>query len=75
VIWLRPGLDLEDLLNRLDKIAVACWASAAVAEADRPRRTPHVRERPVAVQRADRPCPRSWRCEIPALGTLVAALK
>ena len=31
-IWLRPGLSLEDLTNRLDKIAVACWASTAVAE-------------------------------------------
>ena len=32
-IWLRPGLAIDDLLNRLDKIAVACWATAAVAEA------------------------------------------
>jgi hypothetical protein len=32
-IWLRPGLSLDDLLARLDKIAVACWATAAVAEA------------------------------------------
>ena len=32
-IWLRPGLALEDLLERLDKIAVACWASSALAEA------------------------------------------
>jgi len=32
-IWLRPGLDLNDLLQRLDKIAVACWASTALAEA------------------------------------------
>ena len=32
-IWLRPGLSLDDLTDRLDKIAVACWASAAVAEA------------------------------------------
>jgi hypothetical protein len=32
-IWLRPGLDLDNLLDRLDKIAVACWATAAVAEA------------------------------------------
>jgi hypothetical protein len=31
-IWLRPGLALDDLLDRLDKIAVACWATAAVAE-------------------------------------------
>jgi hypothetical protein len=26
-IWLRPGLSLGDLESRLDKIAVACWAS------------------------------------------------
>ena len=32
-IWLRPGLSLDDLLGRLDKIAVACWATAATAEA------------------------------------------
>jgi hypothetical protein len=32
-IWLRPGLSLDDLLTRLDKIAVACWASTALAEA------------------------------------------
>ena len=32
-IWLRPGLSLDDLLDRLDKIAVTCWATAALAEA------------------------------------------
>ena len=32
-IWLRPGLAIDDLLDRLDKIAVACWATAAIAEA------------------------------------------
>ena len=32
-IWLRPGLALEEMQDRLDKIAVACWASTAVAEA------------------------------------------
>ena len=31
-IWLRPGLSLADLLGDLDKIAVACWATAALAE-------------------------------------------
>ena len=31
-IWLRPGLSLDDLQNRLDKIAVACWATTALAE-------------------------------------------
>jgi hypothetical protein len=29
----RPGLSMDDLQNRLDKIAVACWASTALAEA------------------------------------------
>ena len=32
-IWLRPGLSLDDLQDRLDKIAVACWATTALAEA------------------------------------------
>jgi hypothetical protein len=31
-IWLRPGLALADLQTRLDQIAVACWATAALAE-------------------------------------------
>ena len=31
-IWLRPGLALADLQNRLDLIAVACWADTAIAE-------------------------------------------
>ena len=31
-IWLRPGLALDDIQNRLDQIAVACWADAAVVE-------------------------------------------
>ena len=31
-IWLRPGLSLDDLQNRLDQIAVACWANTALAE-------------------------------------------
>src|SRR5436190_14892035 len=31
-IWLRPGLSLDDLQDRLDKIAVACWATTALAE-------------------------------------------
>jgi hypothetical protein len=26
-IWLRPGLALSDLENKLDKLAVACWAN------------------------------------------------
>ena len=32
-VWLRPGLALDDLLDEINKIAVACWASSAVAEA------------------------------------------
>jgi hypothetical protein len=32
-IWLRPGLDLDAIQQRLELIAVACWASAATAEA------------------------------------------
>ena len=31
-IWLRPGLALDDIQARTDKIAVACWADTAVAE-------------------------------------------
>jgi hypothetical protein len=31
-IWLRPGLSLADLQNRLDEIAVACWATTALAD-------------------------------------------
>ena len=42
-IWLRPGLSLDDLLNRLDKIAVACWATAATAEAASPANAAFVR--------------------------------
>ena len=32
-LWLRPGIALEDIQDRADLIAVACWASTAVAEA------------------------------------------
>jgi hypothetical protein len=31
-IWLRPGLSLEDLQSRLDRIAPACWADRATVE-------------------------------------------
>jgi hypothetical protein len=31
-IWLRPGLALKDLQDRLDQIAVTCWGSAATVE-------------------------------------------
>ncbi len=32
-IWLRPGLAIKDLQDRLDQIAVTCWGSAATVEA------------------------------------------
>jgi hypothetical protein len=31
-VWLRTGLSLADLQSRLEKIAVACWASSVQAE-------------------------------------------
>jgi hypothetical protein len=31
-VWLRPGLSLSDLETRLDKIAVACWASTVIVD-------------------------------------------
>jgi hypothetical protein len=31
-IWLRPGLSVDDLQSRLDKIAPACWADTATIE-------------------------------------------
>jgi hypothetical protein len=31
-IWLRPGLSLDSLQERLDKIAPACWADTATVE-------------------------------------------
>jgi hypothetical protein len=49
-IWLRPGLSLNDLLDRLDKIAVACWATAAVAETASPSNAAFVR---VDIKRRD----------------------
>ncbi len=32
-VWLRPGLALSDLQERLDLIAVACWSASVTAEA------------------------------------------
>ena len=32
-VWLRPGLALSDLQDRLDLIAVACWSASVTAEA------------------------------------------
>jgi hypothetical protein len=31
-IWLRPGLAMDNIMDQLDKIAVACWAANATAE-------------------------------------------
>jgi hypothetical protein len=42
-IWLRPGLALEDIQNRLDLIAVACWATSATAEAASPANSARIR--------------------------------
>ena len=32
-LWLRPGLSLDDIQSRTDKIAVACWADTVIADA------------------------------------------
>jgi ABC-type multidrug transport system fused ATPase/permease subunit len=42
-IWLRPGLALDDIQERLDLIAVACWASSATVEAASERNSAHIR--------------------------------
>jgi hypothetical protein len=42
-IWLRPGLALDDIQSRADKIAVACWADTAVAEAASQSNSAYVR--------------------------------
>jgi hypothetical protein len=42
-IWLRPGLSLGDLESRLDKIAVACWASTVTVEKASDSNSAHVR--------------------------------
>jgi hypothetical protein len=42
-IWLRPGLALDDIQTRADKIAVACWADIAIAEAASPSNSALVR--------------------------------
>ena len=53
-IWLRPGLSLDDLQNRLDKIAVACWASTALAETASRSNAAFVRHGYQAPRHADR---------------------
>jgi hypothetical protein len=35
-LWLRPGLALADITDRLDKIAAACWATSVVADLANP---------------------------------------
>ena len=42
-LWLRPGLALGEVQNRADKIAVACWADEAVAEAASESNSAYVR--------------------------------
>jgi hypothetical protein len=49
-VWLRPGLSLPDLQHRLDKIAVACWASAVTVERANDSNAAYVR---VDVKRRD----------------------
>jgi hypothetical protein len=42
-IWLRPGLALGDIQERLDLIAVGCWAASATAEAASDTNSAHIR--------------------------------
>ena len=42
-IWLRPGLALSDIQERLDLIAVACWADVAIAESASDRNSALIR--------------------------------
>jgi hypothetical protein len=42
-IWLRPGLALGDVQERLDLIAVACWATSVTAEAASGTNAAHIR--------------------------------
>ena len=42
-IWLRPGLALEDVQQRLDLIAVACWAASATVEPASATNSAHIR--------------------------------
>ena len=42
-IWLRPGLALDDIQQRLDLIAVACWSASATAEAASQTNSAHIR--------------------------------
>jgi len=42
-IWLRPGLALADIHDRLDKIAAACWATAVIADQANPSNSALIR--------------------------------
>ena len=42
-VWLRPGLALSDLQDRLDLIAVACWSASVTAEAASETNAAHIR--------------------------------
>ena len=42
-LWLRPGLALSDIQDRLDLIAVACWADVAIAESASDRNSALIR--------------------------------
>jgi hypothetical protein len=42
-IWLRPGLARDDIQERLDLIAVACWAASATVEAASSTNAAHIR--------------------------------
>jgi hypothetical protein len=42
-IWLRPGLALADIQDRLDKIAAACWATAVIADQANPSNSALIR--------------------------------
>jgi hypothetical protein len=49
-IWLRPGLSLADIQDRVEKIAAACWATAVLAELANPSNSALVR---VDIKRRD----------------------
>ena len=42
-VWLRPGLALSDMQDRLDLIAVACWSASVTAEAASETNAAHIR--------------------------------
>jgi hypothetical protein len=42
-VWLRPGLDMDELENNTSKLAVACWASSVRVACTSPRHAALVR--------------------------------